>query len=230
MQDGFLIFAVLWWMYGGYAWLTNQVPPRRPLEQILLLVGMAGFLVAAVSVPHAFDDTGVWFGLGYLVVVCVHLALLSQSSARVGTARLAPFNLTSALLVVAAGFVDGPTKYVLWVGAFLLQAVTPYLNVAPHFELNPEHFVERHGLFVIVALGETVIAIGLGVDSEHVTASVLGAVVLALALPAALWWSYFSGDDQAAEHALASADPGPRAILAIRGYFYAHIPMLPAWS
>jgi low temperature requirement protein LtrA len=222
----FLVFGVLWWMYGGYAWMTNQVAPRRPVQQILLLVGMAGFLVAAVSVPHAFDGTGVEFGLGYLVVVCVHLALFSQSTGQHGTLRLAPFNLASALLVVAAGFVDSPLKYALWIGAFGLQVVTPFLNVAPLFELNAAHFVERHGLLMIVALGETVIAIGLGVDSAHVTASVLASVVLALALPAALWWSYFSGDDEAAEHELSRAEPPRRAVLAIRAYFYAHIPML----
>jgi low temperature requirement protein LtrA len=222
----FLVFGVLWYMYGGYAWLTNQVPPRRPPQQLLLLVGMAGFLVTAVAVSHAFDDTGVVVGFGYLVVVCVHLVLLSQSSASVGVRRLAPFNLASAALILAAGFVDGRQMYALWVAAFVLQAVTPYLGVAPHFELDPGHFVERHGLLMIVALGETVIAIGLSVDTDHLTAGVVGAVALALALPAALWWAYFSGDDEAAERVLAGAEPGPRALLAIRAYFYAHIPML----
>ena len=222
----FLVFGVLWYMYGGYAWLTNQVPPRRPPQQLLLLVGMAGFLVTAVAVSHAFDDTGVVVGFGYLVVVCVHLVLLSQSSASVGVKRLAPFNLASAALILAAGFVEGRQMYALWVAAFVLQAVTPYLGVAPHFELDPGHFVERHGLLMIVALGETVIAIGLSVDTDHLTAGVVGAVVLALALPAALWWAYFSGDDEAAERVLAGAEPGPRALLAIRAYFYAHIPML----
>jgi low temperature requirement protein LtrA len=222
----FLVFGVLWYMYGGYAWLTNQVPPRRPLQQVLLLMGMAGFLVTAVAVSQAFGDAGVVVGFGYLVVVCVHLVLLSQSSASVGVRRLAPFNLASAALVLAAGFVDGPLMYALWVTAFVLQAATPYLGVAPHFELDPGHFVERHGLLMIVALGETVIAIGLSVDTGHLTVGVVAAVVLALALPAALWWAYFSGDDEAAERVLAGAEPGPRALLAIRAYFYAHIPML----
>jgi len=221
-----LVFGVLWWMYGGYAWMTNNVPPRRPSQRLLLLVGMAGFLVAAVAVPHAFDDTGIVFGLGYLVVTSVHLTLLSQSGSITGLARLAPLNVSSALLVLAAGFVDGPAVYALWVAAFLLQVITPYLGVAWHFALNSAHFVERHGLLMIVAFGETVVAIGLGVDADHLTAGVLATVVMALALPAALWWSYFSGDDEAAEHALEATAPGPRAILAIRAYFYAHIPML----
>jgi low temperature requirement protein LtrA len=128
-------------------------------------------------------------------------------------------------MVLAAGFVDGPAVYALWTAALTLQVITPYLGVAPQFDLNAEHFVERHGLLVIVALGESVIAIGASVDADHLDAATSGAVVLALALPAALWWSYFSGDT-AAETALATAEPGARALLAIRAYFYAHIPML----
>jgi low temperature requirement protein LtrA len=222
----FLLFAVLWWMYGGYAWLTNHVSPTRPAQRLLLLTGMAGFMVIAVAMPDAFGNSGVAFGLGYLLVVCVHLALFSQSDALSGVLRLAPFNLLSALLILGAGFLDGQIVFVLWVAAFLVQAVTPYLGVAPQFELNAGHFVERHGLLLIVALGETVVAIGISVDVEAVTAGVAAVVVLALALPAAMWWAYFSGDDTAAEHTLAAADPARRGVLAIRAYFLAHIPML----
>lgn len=222
----FLLFVVLWWMYGAYAWLTNHVSPTRPSQRLLLLAGMAGFMVIAVAIPDAFGGSGVAFGLGYLVVTCVHLALFSQSDALSGVVRLAPFNLLSALLILGAGFVDGQVVYVLWVAAFLVQAVTPYLGVAPQFEINAEHFVERHGLLLIVALGETVVAIGVSVDVATVTAAVAGVVVLALALPAALWWAYFSGDDTIAEHTLATAEPAQRGVLAIRGYFFAHIPIL----
>ncbi|WP_181762850.1 low temperature requirement protein A [Rhodococcus spelaei] len=222
-----LVFAALWWMYGGYAWLTNQVPPTTPRRQLPMLVAMAGFLICAISVPSVFDGSGIAFGIGYLIVVCVHLVMLNQSSTRKGVLRLAPFNLVSALLILVAGFVDGVPMYVLWVVAIAIQMITPYLGVAPQFELNAEHFVERHGLLIIVALGESVIAIGLSAQTDNVSAGLAAVVVLALALPAALWWTYFSsGDDLKAEHALATAEPGPRALLAIRGYFYAHIPML----
>ena len=222
----FLLFVVLWWMYGAYAWLTNHVSPTRPSQQLLLLAGMAGFMVIAVAIPDAFEDSGIAFGLGYLTVTCVHLALFSQSASQAGVRRLAPFNLVSALLILGAGFVDGPFVYLLWIGAFLVQAVTPYLGVAPQFEINAEHFVERHGLLLIVALGETVVAIGMSVEVERVTGGVAALVILALALPATLWWAYFSGDDKAAERTLAHADAARRGVLAVRGYFYAHIPML----
>jgi low temperature requirement protein LtrA len=227
-----LLFGVLWWMYGGYAWLTNHVPPRRASQKLLLFAGMAGFLVAAVGIPHAFDRTGIVFGLGYLVVICIHLLLFTQADVLSGVLRLAPFNLTSALLVLVAGFFDAPGVYVLWVAAFVLMAVTPYITprkswvgVAAAFHVAPEHFVERHGLLVIIALGESVVAIGMGVDVDHLSAGTVGTIVLALALPAAFWWTYFT-DAAAAEHALADADTGKRSLLAIRAYFFAHIPLL----
>jgi low temperature requirement protein LtrA len=227
-----LLFGVLWWMYGGYAWLTNHVPPRRASQKLLLFVAMVGFLVAAVGIPAAFGETGVIFGLGYLVVICVHLLLFTQSDVLAGVMRLAPFNLTSSLLILVAGFLDGPAVYALWVAALVLMAVTPYISprrseasVASSFRVAPEHFVERHGLLVIIALGESVIAIGMGVDVGHLTASTLGVMVLALALPGAFWWTYFA-DAAAAEHALAAADNATRGLLAVRAYFFAHIPLL----
>ena len=226
-----LVFGVLWWMYGGYAWLTNHVPPRLPSQRLLLFVGMAGFFLAAVAVPHAFDGAGLLFGVGYLIVVLVHLLLFAQSSMRAGVARLAPFNTLSALLILTAGFLTGPAVYALWSVALLIMMVTPYLSrpagpaIAASFRLAPAHFVERHGLLVIVALGESVIAIGMGVAGEHLSAGTAGMVVLALALPAALWWSYFA-DAHAAERVLATADDATRGQLAIRAYFFAHIPVM----
>jgi low temperature requirement protein LtrA len=225
-----LLFGVLWWMYGGYAWLTNHVPPRRTVQKLLLFAGMAGFLIAAVGVPHAFG-AGVLFGFGYLIVIVVHLTLFTQADVLAGVLRLAPFNLASALLILGAGFVDGPLVYALWIAALLLQAIAPYAapkrsgGVATAFHVSAAHFVERHGLLVIVALGESVIAIGMGVDVEHLTAGTVGVIVLALALPAALWWTYFS-DARAAEHALAAAEERARSLLAISAYFFAHIPLL----
>jgi low temperature requirement protein LtrA len=128
--------------------------------------------------------------------------------------------------------VNGPAVYAIWVAAFVVMTLAPYLvpgcswvGRASAFHLSAEHFVERHGLLVIVALGESVVAIGMGVDVKHLTPGVLGAIVLALALPAGLWWTYFT-DTTAAEHALAEADPGTRSLPAVRAYNFAHIPIL----
>lgn len=226
-----LIFAVLWFMYTGYAWLTNQVPPRLPYQKVLLLAGMAGFLLTAVGLPDAVTGTAVFFGLGYLLVACVHFALFAQFDIRFAV-LLAPYNLGSALLILAAGFVGSSWAYLLWGLAFLLQTVVPYLlprwswvGRAGLFHLNAEHFVERHNLLVIVALGESVVAIGLGLRGAHLTAGTAVAVLLALAVPAAMWWTYFS-NTSAASRVLAAAEPGLRTRLAAPVYIFAHVLLL----
>ena len=227
-----LVFGFLWYMYGGYAWLTNHVPPHRPMQKLLLFVAMAGFFIAALGIPHAFEGTGALVGAGYLVVVCVHLVLFTQTDAVQGILWVAPYSLGGALLILAASAVHGPAVYFLWIAGYLLTTVAPYLvpryswvGSARAFHVSAAHFVERHGLLVMIALGESVIAIGMGVDVEHVTAGSVGVIVLALAIPGAMWWTYFT-DCHAAEHALAGADNEARSLLAYRAYYFAHIPVL----
>jgi low temperature requirement protein LtrA len=227
-----LLFGALWYMYGGYAWLTNHVPPRRASQKLILFGAMAGFFIAAIGIPSAFEGAGLLFGLGYLMVICVHLILFTQADVLEGVLRLAPYNLGGALLILFAVHARGAAVYGLWVVGYLLMTVAPYLvpryswvGAARAFHVAAGHFVERHGLLVMIALGESVIAIGMGVDAAHVTAGTAGVIVLALALPGALWWTYFT-DYRAAEQALAAGDNESRSLLAIRAYYFAHIPIL----
>ena len=227
-----LVFGILWWMFSGYVWLANHVPPRAPSHKLLLFVGMAGFLIAAVGIPPAFDGTGVVFGLGYLVVICVHLLLFTQADVgRAALGWLAVYNLASALLVVVGGFVGGAARTTIWLVALLGQGVLPFLvprlswvHGLSSYHLVPGHFVERLGLLVIIALGESVVAIGIGVDVDHLGAGTLIMLVLALALPAALWWTYFT-DTTAAERVMAVAG-GERRIRLALWIGFAHIPLL----
>jgi low temperature requirement protein LtrA len=222
-----LVFVVLFWMYGGYAWLTNAVPPDRPGRQLLLLLGMGAFLVCALAIPRAFDGGGVAFGIGYLLVVLVHSGLYTQVYGTGVLSRLAPLNVASALCVTLAGLFAGPIVYALWVLAIAIQFVTPLLaRSGTAFEIRPAHFVERHGLLLIVALGESVIAIGIGLGDLALGPDAFAAALLGLALAAALWWAYFAGDEGGAERTMAAASAGQRFGLAINGYFFAFIPML----
>jgi low temperature requirement protein LtrA len=223
-----LVFGVLWWMYGGYAWLTNARAPNRTLERLLLLVGMAGFLVAGLAIPDAFDDTGsgLAVGIGYLIVVVVHSALYFRVNRNI--LRITPFNVASALLVIIAAPAGGAASYALWTAALAVQVLSPLIaRPGGRFEISPAHFVERHGALVIVALGESVAAIGAGATPGGVPAGVAVSAALGLALSAGLWWAYFGqGDDGRAERAMTAAEPPRRPQLALWAYFYAHIPML----
>lgn len=225
----FLVLSIIWWMYGAYAWLTNNVGTVEPLNRFLVLTAMAGFLVMALAVPQAFGGDGLAFGLAYLLVNVIHAALFTraphESSAR-AIWRIAPFNIGTALLIVIAGLVDPAWSWVLWAGAVAVLVSIPFFRKVSGFAVQPAHFVERHGLVLIIALGETIISIGHGAAGEPVTPSLVSAAVLMLALTAALWWSYFSRDEQRAEHALSSAQGEERNRMALYGFGYGQLIMI----
>jgi low temperature requirement protein LtrA len=221
-----LMFGLLWWMYAGYAWLTNTRSPIRAPERLLLVVGMAGFLIVGLAIPAGFGRDGVALGLGYLLVVLVHSVLYARVNKQI--LRIAPFNLASALLILGAGFTDGVLTYLLWALGLVIQALSPFVvRLGGRFEVGPEHFAERHGALIIVAIGESVAAIGIGAIGKPVNAKLVLAAVLGLAISVAFWWTYFgSGDDARGEQAMRAAPATRRPGLAITAYFYAHIPML----
>ncbi|HEX6701953.1 MAG TPA: low temperature requirement protein A [Gaiellaceae bacterium] len=225
-----LMLGVIWWMYGGYAWMTNAVSAHTTIRRLLLLGGMGGYFVLALSIPHAFSSSGLAFGLAYLVVVGAHSTLFARASSATVTAailRLTPFNVASALVVVAGGAVGGTAQYVLWAMAVAFEWLTPLMRKPSGFAIGAAHFVERHGLVVLVAIGESVVAIGIGASHLPVNAGLVAVAGLGLALSACLWWLYFGGGgDDRAERALASMPPVERAWAALTGFGYWHIPML----
>jgi low temperature requirement protein LtrA len=224
-----LMLGVIDYMYGGYAWLTNAVAADRAARRLLLLGGMAGFLVLALTVPRAFSEGDVAFGIAYLVVVSIHAGLFTRTSETTtvrALLRLAPLNLVSALLVLAAVVVEGTATYLLWAAAFALEWFTPLLVRIGDFRIAPAHFVERHGLVVIIALGESIVAIGIGAAHLPVDLALASVAVLALLLAACLWWAYFGGDDTRAELALAAVSDDRRGWVAIQAFGYWHLLML----
>ncbi|HEX9096103.1 MAG TPA: low temperature requirement protein A [Candidatus Dormibacteraeota bacterium] len=223
-----LLFGNVWWMYGGYAWLTNAVPPRALGVRLLLLVGMGGFLLIALSIPTAFGSGGVAFGVGYMVVTLVHtgLFLRAQGNIESAIARLGPFNLITAALLLVAGFTPGGVRIVLFVVGGVLHWITPYLIHQSVFTIRAGHFVERHGLILLIALGESVVAVGIGLGAIELPAGRIVAALLGLALTAALWWLYFSGDDERAEVALDAARGEDKPWLALNAFGYAFVPIL----
>jgi low temperature requirement protein LtrA len=225
-----LMLGVIYYMYGGYAWLTNAVAADRAARRLLLLGGMAGYLVLALAIPSAFIEGDAAFGVAYLVVVAIHAGLFTRTGVTHtvrAVLRLAPFNLGSALLVLAAVAVEGTAAYLLWAAAFALEWFTPILAGTGGFRIAPAHFVERHGLVVIIALGESIVAIGIGAAGLPVDLALASVAVLGLLLAACLWWAYFGGDDDTrAEHALAAVPDDRRGWVAIKAFGYWHLVML----
>lgn len=226
-----LIFVIMYWMYGGYAWLTNQLPLAPPERRLLLIGGMAAFLVCALALPHAFEESALAFGIGYLLVVLVHAGLYGHGYGR-AVWRFVPLNVLGALCLVGAAFVEGIARYALWTAPIALQYVTALLTTRVDesrragFDLRPAHFVERHGLLLIVVFGESIVAMGIGLGEVELEPAVYGAAVLGLILVAGLWWSHFTTEQHRAEEALTGAPVGDRVRMALGAFFYAYMPIL----
>jgi low temperature requirement protein LtrA len=216
-----LVLVVLWWMYDGFAWMTNNVATASTPRRLLVLLGMGAFLVAAVAVPDAFGYDGVLFGLAYLALVLIHAGLFtlaqSRSSAR-AILHVLPFNVAVALLVLAAGWVSGPADFVLWGAAVAILAAALLRRVETGFDVRPTHFAERHGLIVIIALGESVVEVGVGAEGRLHNGAAVVTALLSLALAATMWWLYFGGDDKAGARALTSMTEDNRARRALHAY------------
>jgi low temperature requirement protein LtrA len=223
-----LLLGVIFYMYGGYAWLTNAIPVDAAANRTLLLAGMCGYFVMALAVPGAFDGSGLTFGLAFLLVVLVHFWLFVHASGDAAGAmlRLAPVNVGGGVLVALGGALGGDAETVLWAAAFLVMWAGPRLIGIGDFSVAPAHFVERHGLVVLIAIGESIVAIGIGAEELAVDAELVLVAVLGLLLSAALWWAYFGGDDVRAERALAAMDQRSRAHAALAAFGWAHLALL----
>jgi low temperature requirement protein LtrA len=184
--------------------------------------------VISLAVSHAFEGSGAAFGWAYVLVVAVHTGMFAASGVVITSVlRMGGLNLLNAALVVTGGYLTGAAQLVFWAAAVALQFVTSRLVDLSQFQLRPDHFVERHGLIVIIAFGESVIAIGVGAGDATVSAQVMATAILTLAVCVGLWWAYFGHDDDArAEHHMAALSSGRRNRLAVSVYNLGHYVLL----
>jgi len=231
LANGLLVLGVMWWSWVGYTWLTSVVDPEEGAVRLVIFAAMAAFLVAGLCVPRAFEDSALVFGLAYGAVRGAHIALYLLASRddpalRRSTLGLAVSTAISVALIVAASGADGTLQGALWALAIAVDTAGPYFFGVEGWTLVPRHFAERHGLIVIIALGESIVAIGVGVtgavDLGVVTAAALGTVVAA-----ALWWLYFDVVALVATKRLGEAAAGrERNAMARDSYSYLHFPMV----
>jgi low temperature requirement protein LtrA len=189
---------------------------------------MGGFLVVSLAIPDAYESSGLAFGIGLLVVVLLHAAMYirgtSASEVR-GILRIAPFNFLAAILVLVGGAAGGDVQWVLWAVCAVMLWLTPQVTSVEGFVVGVSHFVERHGLVVIIALGESVVVVGTGAAGLPIDRALVLAALLSLCLSAALWWAYFRDEDEV-EKAFQAAPPERRPELALAGFGYWHYGIL----
>ena len=228
---GLLVLAALWWAWTGYAWLTNTLEPEEGLVRAGMFAAMAAMLVVALAVPEAFDADGVLFGVAYLIVRMLQLWLYALAAKRdpdlLRTARrkLPPATLATAAIVVA-GFSDGRAQVAFWIVALAVDYLGAWIAHTEDSRVSPAHFAERHDLIVIIALGESIVAIGIGAAGETLTPSLVAASVLGIVVIAALWWAYFDVYAVGALRRLAETGGAARTRLARDYYSYLHLPMI----
>jgi low temperature requirement protein LtrA len=228
---GLLILGALWWTWASYAWLTNTVDPEIGWVWGAMLVATGAMFVAALAVPDAFGAHGVVFGVAFLFVTIMHLTLYAfgargDSDLYAAILGIAPAALLGAGLILVAGFVDGGLKPVLWLVAILVGYVTPLVRGARGWRVEPAHFIERHGLIVIIAIGESLIAIGLGERAGGFSSRVILAAVLGFTVASSFWLAYFDFFPLRVHRLLADRTGDERTALARDIFTYLHLPMI----
>ena len=228
---GILILGLLWWSWVGYAWLTSVLDPEEGAVRIVLFGAMAAFLIAAICEPEAFDGLAMEFAIAYGAVRAAHIALFLIASRddpglRRSTLGLAVGAAIGVTLLIVGALLDPGPRAALWALALALDMAGPYLFGSEGWHLVPGHFAERHGLIIIIALGESIVAIGVGAGAE-MTWGIAGAAALGIAIAAALWWLYFDVVALVSARRLASATEGKELNeLARDSYSYLHFPMV----
>jgi low temperature requirement protein LtrA len=232
LGEGLLILAAVWWAWCAYGWLTNSIDPDENLNRVCMFSAMAGMLVVSLSIPDAFGDRGVLFGCSYFFVRAMQLLLYVRNTPGASAdgdlqavLRLAPGFLLGSALLIVAGLLDDGARASIWILAILIDWTTPLFFGTEEFHLDPGHFAERHGLIVMIALGESILAIGAAAGFTLSTGQVFAAV-FGIAAVAALWWAYFDVVAIVAERRLTEAPPGEQAPLARDAYSYLHFPLI----
>jgi low temperature requirement protein LtrA len=231
LAQGMLALALLWWAWAGYAWLTSVIDPEEGAVRLVMFAAMAGLLVAALCVPEVFEDRGLTFAIAYGVVRAAHIALFllvsrTDPELRHAVVGLAIGGAIGVALVASAAFLDGVAQGVLWGLAILIDFGEPAVFGAAGWRLVPAHFAERHNLVIILALGESIVALGVGAEID-LDAAAVTAVVLGIAVASALWWIYFDVVALVTARRLTLAPEGrERNRLARDSYSYLHFPMV----
>jgi low temperature requirement protein LtrA len=228
LAQGLLVLGVLWWAWTSYAWLTSVIDPEAGAVRLVFFAAMAAMLIAAICVPEAFGDLALPFALAIGLFRIAHIALFTiastdQPDLRRSTTALGASTAVAVALLAAAAAFDGVPQAAIWVLALALDFGGPYFFGVGGWQLVPGHFAERHGLIVIIALGESIVEIGAGAAGQ-LNLGIGVAAVLGVGVAAAMWWLYFDVVALVSAQRLSDAEPGhEQNALARDSYSYLHL-------
>jgi low temperature requirement protein LtrA len=231
-----LVLLVVWWSWNYTTWVTNELDPGSIGVRLLLIALMLASLLMAIAIPDAFGDKALLFASSYVAIQVGRHTFLTFVAAEAGTnerrraARILAWFLAAGVLWIAGALADGSTRTLLWLAALAVDYGGPLVTfwlpgrprVSPEaWEVGTEHFAERFQLFIIIALGETIVITGTTTAEHELTTATVVAFGLAFLITAALWWLYFNLLAAIAERRLAQAEN--RTLLARDAYTYLHV-------
>jgi low temperature requirement protein LtrA len=231
LVQGMLVLCILWWTWVGYAWLTSVIDPEEGAVRLVMFGAIAALLSVSLCVPEAFDSLALTFVVFYGIVRAAQIALFMLASPdddglRHSVLGLAASTAVAVGILALASLFDGLAQGALWLLALVLDMGGPYLFGSAGWKLSPRHFAERHGLIVIIALGESIVAIGVGA-SDDLTLGIGTAAILGVSLAAAMWWIYFDIVAIVSANRLIEAEPGKvQNEMARDSYSYVHMVMV----
>ena len=226
-----LVLAMVWWAWSAYAWLTNEIDIENLVTRVLVLAAMAAGFFMALSVPDAYEDEAAWFAVAYFVVRVLQSALFTwgarhDAGLRRATLRLAPWFVGAAAIALVGGFADADVRAWIWLASLAIDVVGTLTVARAEWRVSASHFAERFALIVIIALGESIVAIGIGTSQLERDVTYTTSVLIAFAGVAALWWAYFDFTASAASRALGRASPQARGPLARDVFTLFHYPVV----
>ena len=231
MVEGLAILAALWWAWSCYAWLENTTASDEGAVRVVMLAAMGAMLIVSLAVPGAFGADGLLFGVAYFAVRALHVGMYAvvgraDPELRRVTVRLAAFMLPAAALLVLAGALNGTARAIAWIAALAVDYGGLALSGTSGWRVQAAHFAERHGLIVIIALGESIVALGVGAGGLALDAGIVAGALLGIAAAGALWWAYFDVVAIVGERRLSAATGDRRVGIARDSYTYLHLPMV----
>jgi low temperature requirement protein LtrA len=236
--QGLAMLAVLWWCWCSFAWLGTTIHVDHGIARLAMFGAMAVMFLVSLTIPEAFTDRPGGLYAPLLFVGCYFAVRVLHQVAYLGAAQHDPglrkvlikmwLGLgPSIVLLAVAAFMSGPWQLVLWVVALGADYVNVYFSGPEGWRMNsPAHFAERFGLIVIIALGESIVAIGIGIGPVPMTWLIAGAAVCGLGVAAGMWWTYFDVVARVSEHRLTRATGLDRVKIATDSYTFLHLPLI----
>lgn len=228
---GALVLALMWWAWTNWTWTTNVVDLEPRVIRVAVLASMLGVFGMAFAVPTAFDGDGAWLAFGYVLVRVIAAAVFVYGSRHDPVELRAvvsylPVSLGATAIVLVGGLVGGGALQWIWLGALTLELISTGFAGRATWKVDAGHFAERHGLILIIALGEGIIAVGIALEEFRIDGSLALQLAVGLAGVCAMWWAYFDRLQEVMETALRQADAQETGRIARDVYSLLHYPMI----